>query len=47
MLNYFDYLRITKLKDTKDNFVLYLIKILNYTKEQANNEVKYYYKEVE
>lgn len=36
-MNYFDYLRITNKKDTKENFIEYLINILDYEKENAIN----------
>lgn len=44
-MNYFDYLRMTKQEDTKENFIDYLIKIVGYTKKQAEEQARYYYKE--
>lgn len=45
-MDYFSYLRYKRLKDTKDNFIGYLVEILGYTELEAINKSKLYYKEV-
>lgn len=42
-MNYFDYLRATRKEDTKENFIKYLIEVLEYTEEKAEKEAKIYY----
>ena len=43
-MNYFDYLRMTRQEDTKENFIKYLINILDYEKENANNYADFMFK---
>ena len=44
-MNYFDYLSLMDKKDTRKNFIDYLIKILDYTEEKAIEISKIYYRE--
>lgn len=43
-MNYFDYLRMTGEKDTKENFVKFLVDIMGYPKETAIQESNMCYK---
>lgn len=43
-MNYFDYLRMTKQEDTKENYIEYLIRIVGYTEKQAEEQARYFYK---
>lgn len=45
ILTYFDWLRLTAREDTENNFILYLIKVLQYKEEDAKKEASIYYKE--
>ena len=42
-MNYFDYLRLTGKEDTKNNFITFLIDIMSYTKNQAEDYAKICY----
>lgn len=42
-MNYFDYLRLTSKKDTKESFIAYLIDILDYTEIEAERYAKIYF----
>ena len=42
-MNYFDYLRMTRKKDTKDNFIDFLVSIVGYNKKDAKKYASYYY----
>lgn len=44
-MNYFDYLSLTDKKDTRENFISYLIEVLDYTEESAIKTSKIYYSE--
>lgn len=44
-MNYFDYLSITKQKDTKDTYIKYLIEIVDYSEEQAIKYSSMFYNE--
>lgn len=42
-MNYFDYIAFNKIEDTKNNFIKYLVDILDYTKEEAEKEAVVYF----
>ena len=42
-MNYFDYLSLTRQKDTRDTVEKYLMDVLYYTEEQAKKESEVYY----
>lgn len=43
-MGYFDWLGSQHLEDTQDNFIRYLIEVLDYFNEQATEESKIYYR---
>ena len=43
-MNYFEWLRIKKLKDTRKNFIKYLVEVMDYTEDVAIEESKIYYR---
>lgn len=43
ILTYFDWLRITGREDTKENYILYLIKVMLYSEEEAKKDAQLYY----
>lgn len=43
-MNYFDYLGMTGKKDTKENFISYLVDILDYTENKAIEISKIHYR---
>ena len=42
-MNYFDYLSLTRKKDTRDTFIEYLVSVLDYTEQEAIEESKIFY----
>ena len=42
-MNYFDYLSYTNKKDTRDNFIQYLVEVMGYTEDVAIKESEIYY----
>lgn len=46
-MNYFDYLRFTKKEDTKETFEEWLIKVMDYSIEDAKRESDFMYREEE
>ena len=42
-MDYFSWLSLTRKEDTRENFVLYLIEILDYKEEDAEHYAKFYF----
>ena len=43
-MNYFDYLRMTNKEDTKDNYIAYLVQIMDYSLKDAKEYADFIYK---
>lgn len=42
-MSYYDYLGATKQQDNKQVFEKYLMKVLDYTEQEAKQEARFYY----